>query len=137
MRLATASLLAALLAAPVFALGQTTAPAPAGRPAAPLATTPSTAPITTPAPSTAAPITRRGTTAAAAAAGSADEATAKQKCGADPVVWGNPSSKVYHTSASRYFGKTKKGSYMCQKDADAAGFHASKSSTARAKKPAA
>jgi hypothetical protein len=134
MRLAAASLLAALLAAPVFALAQTTAPAPGVRPAAPLAATPAPAPTTTPA--TPAPIARRGTTAAATAAGSADEATAKQKCGADQVVWGNPSSKVYHTSASRYFGKTKKGSFMCQKDADAAGFHASKSSTPRAKKPA-
>ncbi len=129
MRLAAASLFAALLAAPFLAWGQTTTPAPAGRPSTPMSTTPAPAPMTTPS----ANMARHGT-AATAPAGLPDEAGAKQKCGADPVVWANPSSKVYHTTESRYYGKTKKGSYMCQKDADAAGFHASKSSAAHTKK---
>ncbi len=135
MRLAAATLLAALFAAPVLALGQTPAPAPAGRTNPAPVTGPTTA---APAVGPSAPATtpRRATAANAAPAGSADEATAKQKCGTDPVVWGNPNSKAYHTSDSRYYGKTKKGTFMCMKDAASAGYHAAKSAV-HAKKPAA
>ncbi len=48
-------------------------------------------------------------------------------CPGDTVVWSTLSkSKSYHLAASRYYGKTKKGAYVCEKDATAAGFHASK-----------
>ncbi len=48
-------------------------------------------------------------------------------CPGDKVVWSTLSkSKSYHLAASRYYGKTKKGAYVCEKDATAAGFHASK-----------
>jgi hypothetical protein len=53
------------------------------------------------------------------------EAAAKAHCPADAIVWANlGSSKAYHPSGDRYYGKTKHGAYMCQKDADQAGFHA-------------
>jgi hypothetical protein len=48
-------------------------------------------------------------------------------CPGDTVVWSTLSkSKSYHLAASRYYGKTKHGAYVCEKDATAAGFHASK-----------
>ena len=38
-------------------------------------------------------------------------------------VWVNTPSKTYHCPASRYYGKTKKGEYMTQKEAQDAGNH--------------
>ena len=52
------------------------------------------------------------------------EAEAKASCPSDAVVWVNPSSKVYHVGASRNYGRTRQGAYMCEKDSLAAGFHA-------------
>ena len=56
----------------------------------------------------------------------ATEAEAKTNCRADTVVWVNSTSKVYHGSASRSYGKTKTGAYMCEKESAAAGFRAAK-----------
>ena len=56
-------------------------------------------------------------------AGELDQAAlsaAKTKCGADPVVWVN-ATKVFHFEGYRWFGTTKSGSFMCEKDANAAG----------------
>ena len=43
----------------------------------------------------------------------------------DPTVkvWVNKPSKTYHCPASRYYGKTKSGEYMTQKEAQDAGNH--------------
>lgn len=60
------------------------------------------------------------------------EAEAKASCPADNIVWVNLRSKVFHTSASKSYGKTKRGAYMCEKEGIAAGFRAPKG----AKKPA-
>ena len=55
-------------------------------------------------------------------------AAATAHCPGDTVVWSTLSkSKSYHTASSKYYGKTKHGAYVCEKDATAAGFHASKS----------
>ena len=43
--------------------------------------------------------------------------------GADKV-WVNPASKVYHCPGTKYYGTTKKGSYMTESEATAAGNHA-------------
>ena len=52
---------------------------------------------------------------------------AAEHCPGDKVVWSTFSkSKVFHLSDSKYYGKTKHGAYVCEKDAMAAGFHASK-----------
>ena len=56
----------------------------------------------------------------------ATEAEARTNCRADTVVWANSTSKVYHGSSSRSYGKTKSGAYMCEKESAAAGFRAAK-----------
>ena len=51
----------------------------------------------------------------------------------DPVVWENSSSKVYHMQGDSYFGKTKHGAYACKSAADTSGYHASGSTSSKAK----
>ena len=46
------------------------------------------------------------------------EAQAQQHCPGDRVVWANLSSGVYHLRGERYYGRTKNGAYICQKDAE-------------------
>jgi hypothetical protein len=41
-------------------------------------------------------------------------------------VWVNTGTKVYHDSSSEFYGKTKAGKFMAEKDAIAAGYHKSK-----------
>ena len=96
----------------------------AAQPAAPpppaAATTPAArAPAAAPKP--------RETTAVAPAAGQfANEAQAKARCPTDTVVWVNEKSKIYHFSGNKDYGNTKEGTYMCEKDALAAGDRAAK-----------
>jgi hypothetical protein len=53
------------------------------------------------------------------------EQAAKGHCPGDAVVWVNlGGSKAYHMSGNKYYGKTKHGAFMCQKEADQSGFHA-------------
>jgi hypothetical protein len=52
---------------------------------------------------------------------------AAQHCPGDKVTWSTLSkSKVFHLPGSKYYGKTKHGAYVCEKDALAAGYHPSK-----------
>jgi hypothetical protein len=63
-----------------------------------------------------------------------EESAAKSHCASDTVVWVNlGGSKAYHMSGDRYYGKTKKGAYMCQKEADQSGYHAAGSRAVTAK----
>ena len=63
------------------------------------------------------------------------EPQAKGRCPGDTVVWVNTKGKshTYHYSGSRWYGTTKQGAYMCEADAGAAGYHASKSKTEQQK----
>jgi hypothetical protein len=97
------------------------APTPASAPTSKPTVTPSVAPATKPAP-----------TAAAAPTGANEfpaEAQAKARCPTDTVVWANLESKIYHFSGNKSYGTTKKGAYMCEKDAMAQGVRAAKNET--------
>jgi hypothetical protein len=70
------------------------------------------------------------TTASTAPSGAnefATEAQAKARCPSDTVVWVNLSSKIYHFAGTKSYGNTKKGAFMCEKDAVSAGSRGSKS----------
>jgi hypothetical protein len=42
------------------------------------------------------------------------------------VVWVNENSHIYHFPGTRDYGNTKRGAYMCETDAQAAGNRAAK-----------
>jgi hypothetical protein len=53
------------------------------------------------------------------------EASAKAHCPRDAVVWLNTNSGIYHYKGERWYGRTKHGAYVCEKEAIAAGDRAS------------
>jgi len=90
------------------------APAPAPAPAPQRS-----APTTTAAP-TSAPVQQPSaprSTASLEVGQFADEASAKARCPADTIVWANLSSKIYRFAGTRSHGTTKRGAYMCEKEA--------------------
>ena len=50
------------------------------------------------------------------------EQLAQQHCPGDTVVWVNISSGIYHMPGTRFYGRTKNGAFVCQKEADQKGF---------------
>jgi hypothetical protein len=93
-------------------------PPPAPTTAAPAPAPPST-PAVKPSPTLATP-------SPAGAGQFQTEAQAKSQCPADLVVWVNLASKIYHFAGYKSYGTTKAGAYMCEKEAAAQGFRASK-----------
>jgi hypothetical protein len=49
------------------------------------------------------------------------EQLAKQHCPSDTIVWLNLNTGVYHFKGDHWYGNTKNGAYVCQKEADKAG----------------
>jgi hypothetical protein len=54
------------------------------------------------------------------------EQQAQQHCPADTVVWLNLPTGVYHYRGQRWYGNTKAGAYVCEKEATAAGDRATR-----------
>ena len=54
------------------------------------------------------------------------EQTAKQHCPTDVVVWLNTQSGVYHFKGQRWYANTKRGAFVCQKEANAGGSRATR-----------
>jgi hypothetical protein len=54
------------------------------------------------------------------------EQLAKQHCPTDTVVWLNLQTGIYHYKGQHWYGNTKSGAYVCQKEADQAGNRATK-----------
>jgi hypothetical protein len=54
------------------------------------------------------------------------EQPAQQHCPKDVVVWLNLPTGVYHFKGERWYGKTKRGAFVCEKDADRAGDRATR-----------
>ena len=49
------------------------------------------------------------------------EQQAQQHCPKDVVVWLNLPTGIYHMKGERWYGRTKSGAYVCEKEADQAG----------------
>jgi hypothetical protein len=50
------------------------------------------------------------------------EQTAQQHCPSDQVVWANLPTHIYHLRGQRWYGRTKSGAYVCEKEAEANGY---------------
>jgi hypothetical protein len=75
----------------------------------------------------AAPTSNVGAPSAMRAGEYTTELQARARCPSDIVVWVNTPSRIYHYSGTRYFGHTRRGAYMCEADARAAGYRATRS----------
>ncbi len=54
------------------------------------------------------------------------EQQAQQYCPKDTVVWLNLPTMIWHYRGQRWYGRTKHGAYVCQKEAAAAGARATR-----------
>jgi hypothetical protein len=100
------------------------APAPAPAPVPAPASAP--APWWQPAAPALAPAPTPATYGAPATAGAASPQQVQYRCPGATVVWVNEHSHVYHFPGTHDYGNTKRGEYMCEADAQAAGNRAAK-----------
>lgn len=67
-----------------------------------------------------------GLTVAQSATQFQTEQDAQAHCPKDTVVWVNLSTGVYHYPGQRWYGNTKNGAFMCEKEAKAVGDRATR-----------
>ena len=48
-------------------------------------------------------------------------AEATRHCPSDLVVWVNTPTRIYHYPGTRWYGRTKQGAFVCEKEAKQAG----------------
>ena len=53
------------------------------------------------------------------------ELEARQQCSADNVVWLNTATGIYHLKGMRWYGSTTSGAFVCEREADRAGYRSS------------
>ena len=58
------------------------------------------------------------------------ELAAQGYCQSNTVVWINRNTKVFHSSRSALYGRSKRGGYMCENEATKAGYRAAKNERA-------
>jgi hypothetical protein len=103
------------------------APAPAAPPApAPATQSGSLFPWWQPSAPASAPASSVAAPSAPRAGEYTTELAARARCPSDTVVWVNTPSRVYHYAGTHYYGHTKRGAYMCEADARAAGNRAAR-----------
>jgi hypothetical protein len=103
------------------------APAPAPVPApAPASQSGSLFPWWQPSAPASTPATNASAPSAPRAGEYTTELAARASCPSDTVVWVNTPSRVYHYSGTHYYGHTKRGAYMCEANARAAGNRAAR-----------
>jgi hypothetical protein len=103
-----------------------TRPAPTATQGAPAPAPQKSSPTTTAAPAPAQQPSASKGSAVLDAGQFVDETSAKGRCPTDTVVWVNLPSKIYHFAGTKSYGTTKRGAYMCEKEAIAAENRASK-----------
>lgn len=54
------------------------------------------------------------------------ESQAQQHCPKDTVVWLNLPTMIWHYKGQRWYGNTKHGAYVCEKEAAAGGARATR-----------
>ena len=54
------------------------------------------------------------------------EVKAQQHCPRDTVVWLNLPTMIWHYKGQRWYGSTKHGAYVCEKEAAASGARATR-----------
>ena len=54
------------------------------------------------------------------------EQSAQAHCPRDTVVWLNLPTMIWHYKGQRWYGRTKSGAYVCEKEAAAAGARATR-----------
>jgi hypothetical protein len=54
------------------------------------------------------------------------EESARAHCPKDTVVWLNLPTMIWHYKGQRWYGRTKKGAYVCEKEAAEAGARATR-----------
>jgi len=52
------------------------------------------------------------------------EQQAQEHCPGDSIVWAIARSGIYNSRAERWYGQTRDGTYVCRREAEAAGYHA-------------